>query len=671
MDSFNTATLQLAAMGVTVTVSSGDSGVTSASCGCNDDTSSYYSSWLGPSWSGQGYYPSFPATSPYVTAVGGTQGPNQGSAEVTCQSQHGGVITSGGGFSTYYPAPDWQAGIVNNYLGTTTHTPTPGFNPLGRAYPDISLLATDYPVFIAGEQYTLFGTSASSPLFAAFVSLMNGQRLANGLSTVGWLNPTLYSAPSTLYNDITSGHNNCCASGDPDDAECCNAGFQAGTGWDPATGFGSIDFPSLQAMFGTVEDNMPTAAPTTASPSYAPGEPTPVPTAAPSSIAPVRGHVLSLYSSAGCEDLVFPPTSADTGLVMILGQNVGSCIFVHNATGPDSSLMNVLDERNVFLYQYQYRYASTDCTGDPISVVNAGTGYAECQQVDTNLFTVSQLTTELEPWKDPNLPSAVMEIDYESHSTCASIDAKDSNMGSFVWVATGTCIGGLSVYSCDSSAVVDTIPIDDEDVDVTGFFEFLYDDFDCKGGKEKTKVPAAICTNATNDDYADDDNNGFDDDYGADDDDDDDDDDGSFSDDYVYYGYYYSDDGPLVAPVQSSVFCLDKESNSGGSSSSTATDALTQTYGALMWGGVLIGAAVLCVSMYYLKEYFRKSTWTTVTEGGTETAGGGMELAESGVKKSDDDVSAINPMQQSNSNSGVSTTSRTALFASVENNSLI
>ena len=49
----------------------------------------------GTAWSGRGYFPSFPATSPYVTAVGATMGPESGNPEVACQSQLGGVITTG------------------------------------------------------------------------------------------------------------------------------------------------------------------------------------------------------------------------------------------------------------------------------------------------------------------------------------------------------------------------------------------------------------------------------------------------------------------------------------------------------------------------------------------------------------------------------------------------
>jgi hypothetical protein len=81
-------------------------------------------------------------------------------------------------------------------------------------------------VVIGGEVQSIFGTSCSAPTFAGFgkllftprplclfsifilvvVTLLNAIRAENGLSTVGWLNPSLYNASiSSLYNDVTSG----------------------------------------------------------------------------------------------------------------------------------------------------------------------------------------------------------------------------------------------------------------------------------------------------------------------------------------------------------------------------------------------------------------------------------------------------------------------------------
>ncbi len=90
MDAFNAEAIKLAAMGVTITVASGDNGAVNFGCSCTADSSSTFSRWRrSPSWTGQGYFPSFPATCPYVTAVGATMGkgviPIVGEPEVACQ----------------------------------------------------------------------------------------------------------------------------------------------------------------------------------------------------------------------------------------------------------------------------------------------------------------------------------------------------------------------------------------------------------------------------------------------------------------------------------------------------------------------------------------------------------------------------------------------------------
>jgi tripeptidyl-peptidase-1 len=117
MSHWNTQAAKLGLMGTTIVASSGDNGAanvfaTSAAsaptCQCNSDSSSASSLWTGGGWGGKGYFPSFPATSPYVVAVGGTQPPKvslpmtTNFKEQACQSSTGGVITTGGGFSTYW-----------------------------------------------------------------------------------------------------------------------------------------------------------------------------------------------------------------------------------------------------------------------------------------------------------------------------------------------------------------------------------------------------------------------------------------------------------------------------------------------------------------------------------------------------------------------------------------
>ena len=84
------------------------------------------------------------------------------------QSNLGGVITTGGGFSAYYPLPSYQSAAVKAYLASPQgKAAAPGFNPAGRAYPDLSFIGVNYPVVISGRTYTMCGTSASTPVAAA------------------------------------------------------------------------------------------------------------------------------------------------------------------------------------------------------------------------------------------------------------------------------------------------------------------------------------------------------------------------------------------------------------------------------------------------------------------------------------------------------------------------
>jgi len=228
--SFDSEALKLGTMGVTVLVSSGDDGA--AGSGARYKKSAC------------GYSPSYPATSRYVTAVGATQGAESGSTETACMSDNDGVITTGGGFSTIFDAPTWQTAAIKKYFSVVSTQPTSGYATSGRGYPDISLTGLNYEVVVGGETYAVSGTSASSPSVAAMVSLVNAARLAAGKSSLGFLNPSIYTYGTDFANDITDGENNCTAG-----TVCCDEGFYAATGWDPLTGFGSVDFQKFYDIF--------------------------------------------------------------------------------------------------------------------------------------------------------------------------------------------------------------------------------------------------------------------------------------------------------------------------------------------------------------------------------------------------------------------------------------
>jgi len=230
-DTFNTEAMKLGTQGVTIFVSSGDDGVANFQAR--------------PKASACAYTPSFPASSPYVTAVGATQGGVTGGSEVVCSSKTGGVITTGGGFSTQYTAPDYQKSAISSYFSSVSPSPVSGYAKNGRGYPDVAMAGHNYEVVIAGNLYQVSGTSASAPVTAAMASLVNAKLKSNGKSSLGFINPTLYHAGSASFNSITSGNNKCTANANV----CCSQGFTATAGWDPVTGWGSVDYSKFEKLF--------------------------------------------------------------------------------------------------------------------------------------------------------------------------------------------------------------------------------------------------------------------------------------------------------------------------------------------------------------------------------------------------------------------------------------
>src|SRR5579862_290957 len=97
----------------------------------------------------------------------------------------------------------------------------------GRGVPDVAGDAdptTGYHVLVDGMSTVFGGTSAVAPLWAGLVACLN-QAIG---APVGFLNPLLYSrlGPGHALRDITSGN---------------NGGYQAASGWDACTGWGSPD----------------------------------------------------------------------------------------------------------------------------------------------------------------------------------------------------------------------------------------------------------------------------------------------------------------------------------------------------------------------------------------------------------------------------------------------
>lgn len=233
---FDTEAMKLGLRGVTLLAASGDHGSMGilyaghSQPDCSDDVV-------------------WPASSPYVTAVGATMGPEKGThtnmQEVTCSVANGADITTGGGFSRIYPTrPSWQATVVDEYLAKYSKSPAKKF--AGRAVPDISALGNGYIVFIGGLMYSMSGTSASAPVVGGLVSLVNAARSMVNKGTIGWINPVLYkmgakNTSATYYNDVTLGQNNNFWNGSHVKV-CGSIGWNASSGWDATTGLGSPKF---------------------------------------------------------------------------------------------------------------------------------------------------------------------------------------------------------------------------------------------------------------------------------------------------------------------------------------------------------------------------------------------------------------------------------------------
>lgn len=237
---------QANAQGMTVVAAAGDGGA--ADCDTNYPAS-------------HGLAVDVPASSPYVTGIGGTTF-NEGSGAYwsTTNNSFGGsalsyipevawndsvadnnLSASGGGSSSFNAKPTWQTGVG---------VPADG----ARDVPDLSFAASvDHDGVLVcsnGDCVNGFrntdttfdvvgGTSAGSPVFGGIVALM-----VQAYGPQGNVNPNLYalaSASTDVFHDITSGDNIvACTVGTPG-CPAGGIGYSAGVGYDRVTGLGSVD----------------------------------------------------------------------------------------------------------------------------------------------------------------------------------------------------------------------------------------------------------------------------------------------------------------------------------------------------------------------------------------------------------------------------------------------
>lgn len=272
---FKQANLQ----GQSIVAATGDNGATDCESNTNSDQATH------------GLAVDLPASSPYVTAIGGTEFAGDVSAPGTYwNSSNGagggsaiqfipeqvwndtspasGIQAGGGGASALFGKPSWQSG---------SGVPKDG----KRDVPDLSLNASpDHDGylycasgsdsdanscsngFLDGKQgvpTVAGGTSFGSPIFSGILAILT-QKLGSG--RLGNVNPQIYglaaSHYSSAFHDTTSGNNAIpCTAGSTD----CNSspiGYSAGPGYDLASGWGSIDAANFVGAFNASTSNATT-----------------------------------------------------------------------------------------------------------------------------------------------------------------------------------------------------------------------------------------------------------------------------------------------------------------------------------------------------------------------------------------------------------------------------
>lgn len=207
----------LAARGTTVVAGSGDAGAkgtNNSTCQANDGSNKLITVSV------------FPASCPWVLSVG---------AVTNDVSPPKGASFSGGGFSQYFPRESWQDDVVEGYVEELGVTLNGFYNASMRAVPDISAVGTNFAVRYQGDVGALQGTSASTPVIASMLALINEARIKKGKQTLGWMNDLLYTDKvQAVLQDITEGRSTSCTFkgiGSP-------GGWPAKKGWDGISGLG-------------------------------------------------------------------------------------------------------------------------------------------------------------------------------------------------------------------------------------------------------------------------------------------------------------------------------------------------------------------------------------------------------------------------------------------------
>jgi kumamolisin len=193
---------------------------------------------------------SFPASSPYVLACGGTA--IRGQNEEAWNDPHwkGTPMATGGGVSGFFACPPWQSECdvpphdsLQGRAWLYPHHNADGWS--GRGVPDVAANAgagSGYQLYVGGREAIGGGTSAAAPLWAGLIALLNQSLTAikGHPISLGHINMYLYRrSVRPALRGIDQGHNRLPGSNEN------VASFEARPGWNGCTGLGVPDGDAL------------------------------------------------------------------------------------------------------------------------------------------------------------------------------------------------------------------------------------------------------------------------------------------------------------------------------------------------------------------------------------------------------------------------------------------
>ena len=336
---------QANSQGQTIVAAAGDNGATDC------ETTSSPNTVVNADEATLGLAVDVPAASPYVTGIGGTEFSADVSAPGTYwnssnstgdtsaiqyipekvwndTSTSNGIEAGGGGKSILFGKPSWQTGIGVSSDGA-------------RDVPDISLNASpnhDGYLYCAsgsdadptscskgfldsgGNPDIAGGTSFGAPTFSAILAILSQKLDSNGLGNV---NPQIYSLASSDYSgafhDTTSGNNKIPCKIGSTGCTTSPIGYSATTGYDLASGWGSIDAANFVDAFTATVAGSPVATTTALTASNS---------------APVVNTAITLTATVASDSSSVTP--AGTVQFVIDGSNAGAAVTLSSRVATHS-----------------------------------------------------------------------------------------------------------------------------------------------------------------------------------------------------------------------------------------------------------------------------------------------------------------------------------------------